>query len=153
DNRFTGSSGTLTGGQAVNQASTNTIVISSGSPSVFGQAVSFTAAISVQSPGAGTPTGTVQFQIHGLNAGSPVSVSTSGGLTTASFGTATLAVGAHAITASYNGDDSFATSIGSVFGGQTVYKASTAVLVSSSVNPSVRGQSVTFTATINVMAP
>src|SRR5207245_11167618 len=88
--------------------------------SVSGQTVTFTATISVIAPGSGTPSGTIQFQIDGSNAGNPVSVSTSGGLTTASFSTTTLAVGAHTVTASYNGGDKFASSAGTLSGGQLV---------------------------------
>jgi hypothetical protein len=53
--------------------------------------------------GSGTPTGTVQFQIDGTNAGAPVSLS--GGK--ASFSTSTLGAGTHTITALYSGDGFF----------------------------------------------
>src|SRR5205807_216801 len=94
DGNFAVSSGTLSGGQVVtSKVATTTAVGSSVNPSVSGQSLTFTAIISVQ--GSGTPTGTVQFQVDGSNAGSAVSVSTTGGVTTASFSTATLAVGTH----------------------------------------------------------
>jgi len=135
------------------KASTGTALSSSVTPSVFGKAVTFTATINILSLSAGTPTGTVQFQIDGANAGSPVSLSTTGHKSTATFSTASLGVGTHAVTASYSGDSSFATSSGTLSGGQAVNQAATTVTVSSSANPSVSGQSVTFTATVRVVAP
>src|SRR5262249_25519841 len=41
---------------------TTTIVTSSANPSVYGQSVTFTATVSVDSPGTGTPTGLVTFR-------------------------------------------------------------------------------------------
>src|SRR5207244_9006304 len=104
---FANSSATMSGSQVVNKASTSTALTSSTNTSVFGQAVTFTATISVTAPGAGTPSGTVQFQIDGGNVGSPVNVRTTGGVATASFSIATLAVGSHTVTARYSGDDNF----------------------------------------------
>jgi len=71
---------------------------------------------------------------------------------TATFSTSTLSVGAHSITASYAGNANFNGSTSAVLT-QTVNKANTATTVASSVNPSVFGQSVTFTATVSVTAP
>ena len=48
--------------QTVNPASTTTTLTSSANPSVYGQAVTFTATVTADSPGAGTPTGTVTFK-------------------------------------------------------------------------------------------
>ena len=53
----------------------------------------FTATIGIVAPGAGTPTGSVQFAIDGASSGSPVNVSSAGGRITASFSTASLVVG------------------------------------------------------------
>jgi hypothetical protein len=136
--------------QTVNQDVTTTSVASSAAPSVFGQTVTFMATIGVQSPGAGIPAGVVQFQIDGISAGSPVGVSSSGGVSTASFSTATLAVGTHTITASYSDDGTFFGSSGNVM--QTVNVASTSTAVSSSA-PSVLGQLVTLTATVSITNP
>src|SRR4029077_7751075 len=118
DSNFASSDGSMT--QVVSRASTSVVVTSSASPSMSGQSVAFTAIISVTAPGSGTPTGTVQFQIDGINAGSPVSVHISGGLITASFSTTTLAVGTHTVTASYSGDTNFTSSTTTLSGGQVV---------------------------------
>ena len=67
DDIFAGSIGSLTGGLTVGRAGTNIAVTASPTPSVFGQIVTFTATLSVQGPGDGTPTGTVQFVIDGSN--------------------------------------------------------------------------------------
>jgi len=88
------------------------VLVSSAKPSAFGQALTFTATISITAPGAGTPSGTVQFRIDGSNFGSAAGVSTAGGVTTASLSTTSLAVGSHTVTASYSGDGSFASSSG-----------------------------------------
>ena len=69
----------------------------------------------------------------------------------ATFTTSSLTVGTHAITAGYSGDTNFATSSGSVL--QTVNKASASTTVTSSVNPLVFGQNVTFTATVSAVNP
>src|SRR5207244_3812770 len=106
-------------------ADTTTAVLSSASPSLFGQSVTFTATIVASSTQAITPTGMVQFQIDGNNAGSPVNVTTSGGLTTASFSTASLSVGSHTVTASYSGDSRLAGSKGALSSGQVVNATST----------------------------
>jgi hypothetical protein len=145
DVNFTGSTGSLT--QTINQAGTTTTLTSSVNPSVAGQSVSFTATIDIRNSGAGTPSGVVQFLIDGSNASSPVSVSTAGGVTTASLNTASLGVGPHTIAASYSGDGNFTSSTAMILN-QTVNMASTNTLLTSSANPSVFGQNVIFTATV-----
>jgi hypothetical protein len=150
DASFNGSTGSLTGNpQVVNKANTTTAVTSSANPSVFGQSVTFTATVSPVAPGAGTPTGTVTF----LDGGNPVGTGTlSGGVAT--FATSALAVGNHTITTSYGGDGNFNASTGPLTGNpQVVNKANTTTSVTSSVNPSILGQSVTFTATVSPVAP
>jgi Ca2+-binding RTX toxin-like protein len=95
--------GTLT----VPQNSTTT-TISSDHPSgsTYGQAVTFTATVSA----AITPTGSVQFQIDGVNYGAPITLT--GG--TASFSTSALPAGNHTIGAVYTSDSaSFVNASGS----------------------------------------
>ena len=57
---------------AVTAASTSTTVTSSANPSTLNQVVTFTASIGVVTSGAGTPRGTVQFKVNGVNFGGPV---------------------------------------------------------------------------------
>jgi hypothetical protein len=119
---------------------TTTTVSSSPSPSVFGQPVTLTAAVS--STG-GTPTGIVQF-LNGTTALGNGTLSNG----VASIMTRALPVGANSITAAYLGDSSFGASTSAAIT-QTVNKASTTTLLTSSANPSGLGQGVTFTATVS----
>jgi hypothetical protein len=77
-----------------------------------------------------------------------VSVSTSGGVTTASFSTSGVAAGSHAVTANYSGGGSFLGSTGTLASGLTVSQANTGTLVVASANPVLVGQSVQLTATV-----
>jgi uncharacterized repeat protein (TIGR03803 family) len=151
DGDFATSSGTLSGGQTVNQATSSTMVVSSDATSAFGQSgVTFTATVSDTSTGSsGTPTGTVQFQTNGQPFGLPVSLS--GGSASSGSLSITLAPGSYSVTAAYSGDGDFATSSGTLSGGQTVSKAgSLTTVVSSDGGSSLYGQSgVTFTATVS----
>jgi photosystem II stability/assembly factor-like uncharacterized protein len=146
DSNFSGSSSSALS-QVVNPDATTTTAMTSVSPSVFGQTVTFTAIVSANAPGSGTPTGTVTFK----DAASTLGTGTlSAG--TVTFNTSALAVGSHSITAVYGGSSSFATSTSSILT-QTVNTASTTSAVVSSANPSLFGQSVTFTATVTAVAP
>ena len=113
----------------VNKADTTTILSSSANPSTHGQSVTFTATVTADAPGSGTPTGTVTFK-DGTTAlgtgtlGSP-----------ATFRISTLTPGRHDITAEYNGDSNFNTSTSSILG-QTVALSSQAPRGSSSPPPS-----------------
>jgi CSLREA domain-containing protein len=100
----------LTNGKG--QSSTG--VVSSANPSAFGQSVTFTATVS--STAAGTPTGTVQFEIDGTNVGGPVSLV--GGVAT--FTTSSLGVGSHVVKVTYGGDSNFEASAGTLAVGQLV---------------------------------
>ncbi len=133
----------------VNKAATKTVVTSSAPTSVFGQPVTFTAEVSVLSPGAGSPSGTVTF-INGNDVlgTAPVSSGTGG---VASVTVDSLSVGQHAIVATYDGDDSFNGSNGTV--SQRVQRALTSTVLTSSANPAQSGQSVRFTATVGPVAP
>jgi hypothetical protein len=147
---FATSTGTLTGGQVVNPAATTTAVSSSSNPSVFGQGVTFTATVTATPPGAGTPTGTVNFSIDGGPA-IPVTLNGSGVATTSVI--SNLTVGNHSVAATYVATTNFASSLGFLTAGQDVNPASTTTIVSSSANPSVFGQPVTFSATVMAVAP
>ena len=150
DGNFNGSTGSLTGNpQVVNKANTATSVTSSVNPEVFGQSVTLTATVSPVAPGTGTPTGTVTF----LDGGSPIGTGTLS-VGVATFTTAALAAGNHTITTSYGGDGNFNGSTGSLTGNpQVVNKANTTTSVTSSANPDVFGQSITFTATVFPVSP
>ncbi len=144
DSNFAASSGNTV--QAVQTtATTATTVSSSPNPSVFGQLVTFT---STTTSSAGAPAGKVTFTEGATVWASNVTVDGSG---RASFSTAALAVGSHTITAAFSGSAGWGNSSGNAT--QGVNKAATSTAVSSSVNPSVFSQPVTFTATVTVTAP
>ncbi len=132
---------------AVDQATTTTALDPSDTSSVFGQSVTFTAMVSAVSPGSGTPSGTVTFKEGVATLGTGTLSSGS-----ATFSTSTLAVGSHTITADYDADSNFAASTSSEIS-QAVDQSETTTALGSSVNPSVFGQSVTFTATVTATAP
>jgi hypothetical protein len=126
---------------------TTTTVTASVNPSVFGQAVTFTATVAPTTPG-GVPTGSVQFQVDGTNFGAPVSLAAG---TATSGSIATLSPGPHTVVAVYSGDTIYRTSTGTVT--QTVNQAGTAVRVSSADPSAVYGESLTFTATVATTSP
>lgn len=92
-------SGTLT----ITPAATAGLVVTSANPALPGDPVIFTCTLSTLPPGAGTPTGTVQFKVDGVNAGTPVPLA--GG--SAAHSTTSLAAGWHQITAEYAGSLNF----------------------------------------------
>jgi|GEM_PF-2466068 len=125
--------------QQVNPAASNTGLTTSLDPSTYGTAVTFTATVT---SGAGTPTGTVTFKDGATSIGTGA---LSGGHATLT--TSTLTGGAHSITAAYGGSANFAASTSGAIT-QTVHAAASATTLSSSKNPSVFNQSVTFTAKV-----
>jgi len=146
DGNFNGGSGSLIGNpQIVNKANTTTTVTSALNPSAIGQPVTFTATVFAASLGAGTPTGTVTF----LDGANSIGTAPLGG-GVANFTTSALSVGNHTITTSYSGNGNLNGSTGSLTGNpQVVNKGNTSTTVTTSLNPSVFGQPVTFTATVS----
>jgi hypothetical protein len=106
---FAAASNTTSTTVTVNPASTTTTVNSAANPSIHGQPVSFSATVAANPPGAGIPTGSMQFQIDGMNFGSPVTLV--GGRAT-SGAISSLSVTTHTIKANYIADASFTASAG-----------------------------------------
>jgi Bacterial Ig-like domain (group 3) len=150
DRTYPAGTGSLTGGQIVNTTgiSATTTVISNDSPSIAGQNVTFTATVTGSSE---TPTGTATFFADGTQIGAAQVPSTG----QASISTSSLPVGTHTITVRYSGNSTDASNNGSLTGGQVVNPVpiSTTTSVVSSLNPSLFGSSVTFTATVNTAGP
>jgi uncharacterized delta-60 repeat protein len=130
--------------QVVNKADTAMVLTPSVAPSVFGQPVSITPAVSAVAPGAGTPTGTLKVTVDG---GAEQTIAN---LTTP-FAANGLSVGDHTIVFTYAGDGNFNGSTQTII--QTVNKAPSATALASSANPSIFDGSVTFTATVSIPAP
>ncbi|MDB5352689.1 MAG: hypothetical protein JWN86_3936 [Planctomycetota bacterium] len=134
--------------QVINPSGTVTTFSSSITPSVFGQSVTFTASVSASSPGSGLPSGSIAF----MDGSTSLGMSAIDGSGNASFTISSLSVRSHTITAVFQGDTNFAASISDPVT-QEVDLASTAAILTSSADPGVMGQSVTFTATIVPVTP
>jgi hypothetical protein len=134
--------------QSVTKADTATVLVSGPNPQVEEDDVTLTATVAPQSPGSGAPTGTVAFFDGTTEIGS-AALSPSGGGSQATFTTAFLPVGPHQLTAVYAGDANYNGSDSAAVG-QTIVLATAAVQtttsVTSSLNPSVYGQLIGYTA-------
>jgi hypothetical protein len=141
---YSASSLTLT---ASRFASTTTLAASA-NPTVFGQPATFTATVAAPAGAIDTPTGPVQFQVDGVNAGAPVVLNNG----QANLTLSSLAVGSHTITALYAGDGCFYASGG---GGLTltVNPDPTTTAVTTSASPTIPGQPVALTAAVGANAP
>ena len=128
--------------QLVKAAPATVTLSSSLNPSTYGQSIRLTVTVKPNS-GTGVPTGTATFKRG-------ATILANVGLTngTAAYVTGALNAGTNSITAMYSGDSTYATST-SVPLSQVVKKATTKTVVTSSLNPSRAGQSVTFTATVS----
>ena len=125
-------------------AITSTMLTSSPNPSTVGLPVTFSARIT-----GFDPTGNVTFTDGG---GILLGTATLDSTGVAAFTIATLVSGIHGIKASYSGDANNGPSISASLP-QTVNKVSPVVVLTSSPNPSGRGQAVTLTATVTGFSP
>ena len=124
-------------------ASSTAVSLTSGSnPSTYGSSLTFTATVAGISP-----SGTVQFIVDGLPAGSPVALV--GGSAPLVISTLAVSGSPHQITAHYSGDDNNNPSSTASALSQTVTGASASTALVSSQNPSSPGSNVTFTATVS----
>jgi hypothetical protein len=130
--------------QTVNREPSTTTVTSSLNPAAPGQAVTFTATVTTN---VGVPSGTIQFRDG--PASNVIGTATLDANGRASFTTSALAAGNHTIRAVYSGDTNVLNSTSAALTQNIAYLTTTTV--TSSRNPSLFGQSVTFT--IVVTAP
>ena len=134
----------VNGALTVVKADTAIVAGASPQPSGLNQPVKYTAMVSVTAPGAGAPTGVVQFFDGGTLVGTvPLS---SGAATLTTNG---LTAGSHTISATYSGDASFAASSATTSLTVRPSTTSSTTTVTSTRNPSNVGQSVTFRATVS----
>jgi MBG domain (YGX type)/Bacterial Ig-like domain (group 3) len=113
------------------KADTTTSVASSANPSTYGEAVTFTATVSVNAPGAGTPTGMVNLYDGGAcDVGTPLASKLTLTSGSATFTTSSLSATGSPddIIACYSGDANF---------NATGTSSSTATTLSQIVNPAV----------------
>jgi hypothetical protein len=132
DSNFKSDSTTIV--QTVNQSGPTVILASSLNPSIFQQNVTFKAKVH---NGSNTPTGSVTFYDGASSLGTFALVGDS-----AEVSTASLTGGSHTIKAVYEGDGNFKSDSTTIV--QTVNKAATASVLTTSPNPSVYFQSVLF---------
>jgi hypothetical protein len=123
-------------------AATSTSLTSTPNPSVYQQSVTFAAAVtsSLGPP----PNGELITFTQGSTTLGTAPIESG----VASFLYSGLAVGTKSVKATYPGDAVFATSTSSA-DSQVVNKATSSTTITSSLNPSTYGQSVTFTATVS----
>jgi hypothetical protein len=167
DGNFLASAYTNFGETVLKDATTATVTASANS-AVVGTTVTFTAALQANSPGAGTPTGTVTF----LDSNTTLGTGTLNAAGKATFTTSALALGTHAISASYAGDTNFLSSFSPSISEAVKASAQTALVspsprtgiqaslgfasttsVSSTPNPQLVDNAVTFTATVSADMP
>jgi hypothetical protein len=134
--------------QTVTQDSSAATLLSTASPSVFGQKVTFFVLEKAGAPGSGTPTGTITFRDAATSLGTAV-LNSSG---VATFTTSALAVTSHTIAAVYSGDANFLTNTSAILT-QTVSPDVSTAFVLSAFDPSVFGQGVVFTALVLANSP
>jgi len=127
------------------RGATKTLLTTSGSPTFVGQPVTFTA--NVSSAYGAIPDG----EIVNFSDGATLLASVPLHSGAAAFTTSALAARNHTIKASYPGDNTFVPSSKTV--SQVVLKYSTTTALSSSLNPSHVGNSVTFTAHVATTGP
>jgi hypothetical protein len=149
-------SGSVSGAQAevISQAQTTTSLSDSISKSVTGQDITFTAGVSVVSPGTGTPSGSVVFTSKIGSATTTLCTST---LSDSTPDQATCTVsyggdGSHTVTASYQGATGYSASASSPVTVSVAKAATTTKIVVSPAAP-VTGQAVTVSATVAAVAP
>jgi hypothetical protein len=136
--------------QTVGQAATTTTVTVSPTSAVVGQSLTLAATVAPLAPGAGTPTGAVSF----LDDDAPISGCESVALSsdTATCAAAFNTAATHTLSAVYGGDANFTTSTSSGLALNVAADTTTASL-SSSADPSLAGEPVTYIATVVSAAP
>jgi hypothetical protein len=123
------------------KSATTTTLASSLNPSIYGQAVTWTATVTTS--GSVAPTGKVNFTWDGYSIGT-AALNSSG---VATLTKSNLNADSYPLTARYVGDANNASGASSILS-QVVTEATSAATLTSSPNPSTLGQSVTFTATL-----
>jgi ELWxxDGT repeat protein len=133
--------------QVVNKGLSHTVLTAFPDPAVFGQVVTFTVLVKPV-VGNNTPTGTVTF-LDGTTTMGTMTLNNAG---LATFPTAALSRGNHAINVNYSGDGKFLASTYTNFG-EAVQKDASTTTVTASANPAVVGTTITFTASVQAAAP
>ena len=134
--------------QVVNKSATNTTLTTTNAFATYGESITFLATVNPTSPGTGLPTGTVTFR-NGTTVLGTVTLN-NGGVAPFSISTLPASSTPYTLTATYNGDNNFNTSVSSNLS-QTVGQVSTIINAVSSPNPSALGQVVTIAIEVNAI--
>ncbi len=151
DSQFTTSTSAVVNVSVQPDATSLSLVSSAGNQADLGQPVTFTAMVSPDSPGSGTPTGTVTFK-DGMTVLGTASLS--GG--NAIFTTNGLALGSHSISVQYSGNGDFLASDSAAFTltviapGFPTQSFPTQSTLTASARSSIHGKPVTFTDTVKL---
>ncbi|GAA4092019.1 beta strand repeat-containing protein [Nocardioides kongjuensis] len=147
DDVYAGSTATQ---RTVNVAKAAVSVALAGPPgsTVSGQAAGYTATVTVEAPGGGTPAGQVQLLVDGSNVGGPVTLDNG----VAVFAPVTsLGAGTHTVEARYAGNADYLAGADQLE--QDVDAADTTTVVQANPSPSVQDQNVTLTASVAAVSP
>ena len=131
----------------MDQAGSTTSIGSSANPSAFGESVTFTAPVSNRARKR-----YAQRHNRVLRWATSLGSRDAGRHWTGTLSSSSLSVGTHPITAVYGGDTNFAASTSASLS-QGVDQSSSTSSLTSSTNPTVFGQAVTFTGTVAPVGP
>jgi Big-like domain-containing protein/FG-GAP repeat protein len=140
-----GNVGVLLNNSQTQKRTTATTLTSSLNPSVYGQKVIFTATVTTTGPV--LPTGTVGFMWRYFTQTYTIATTTLNSAGVATLTKSNLNAGPYPVIAVYRGDTNNLSSTSAVMN-QPVLQTTSAATITSSVNPSMVGQAVTFTAKI-----
>jgi hypothetical protein len=135
----------------IDKAPTSSAVKADVNPSVFGQPVNFTASVRMGSTptGAGLPTGSVTF----MDGAATLGTATLDATAHATYSTAALARGNHAVTSVYSGDTNYAGETSLAYG-ETVNRASTNITLNNvTAGATVAGQDYTVMWSVSAVSP
>jgi autotransporter-associated beta strand protein len=141
----------------ITKSDTNFAMVASNANPVLGEAVEVTVTITPRSPGGqiagrAVPSGTVTIRVDGTPLATPFTLNSSG---QAVISLPDLPLGTRLIDVTYNGDDNYNT-VGSTPATRLVInvrKANASLTVTPSAPSALFGQSITFTANVNPIAP
>ncbi len=135
--------------QTVNIATPTVSLSSAANPFPSGRSLALTALITSQLAGGATgPSGTVTFYDGSTAIGSAPATWYFGNTSQAVLNISTLSIGNHSITASYSGDSNFSSATTSAPLVETIANGATTTTLTSSLNPTLFGQTTTLTATV-----
>ena len=147
DSNFKGSTSSPATPEAVSEATPTVTLQPASQTSTYNSSVTITATVAGPAGVTPGPTGTVTFTYGAIVLGSPT-VTTSGGVTTATLTTSALPGGSDQVTAEYNGDGNYDAALSAAPASITVAPLATTTALNASPNPVATGATETLTATI-----